>query len=789
MGRVASLVQQLRQRRVVRALVAYGAGVAAVLQGTDMIFAALALPDLAYRIIVIAAIAGFPLVAVLAWVYDLTAQGLRRTSDITPEEGRAPVPVSRYLQMVGAFTVAAVIVLSTAGAVSHIRYPSSDDGRVGLAIFPLRVTGQAGDEWSEGVADLLATALEGTPSLRVVDPWSLWSSLRPAAGAGARAPDPGEAEELADDSGAHRFLLGSVVPSGDRLELAFRVYRVGRSEPLDAFAVSSSADGMADAVRAAAVRILTRVWGPLRPPDLPAELDFDATQSPEALKAYLSAKDAMRRGMVDSANAAIDRALSLDSTFVLAIVEAVSIKSWGLTMRGQPYTGFTDMLARAERFEAGLNERSRLRLEESRASVRTDGPAAIAATERILELDPLDYDANAKLDYYRRAYGWQLSPPEHGSPALAERVVQLDSTQLPALVQREWWAVTLRDTADERIQLRRLIRTDTSGVLGRSTLRSLRALLADSATFDRMLPGFAALPREDFVQVLRHLRVGDPTRYRRLLEVVAAPDAPNRTLAFGEVFRSWIARGWAERVDAALNAGAYPEGRRLDRATIEMLLVAADLTGLTDPVAGRGAVASLTRYVPPDSAMVYWDRRPMWAAGWLLGAWEAQLGDTTVARRWIDVIPTFPAGGTPDDYRGALQADIEARLAARRGDRDGAIDLERTAMRLWTIHADNDYELSPSPQIRLNLALLLLDAGQRGQAEAILSSLAPPTTWLGPVTVRALYELGVLAANRGDAEAARTRFEWALSMLEDPGPAASAWARRAREGLAALPPR
>jgi len=50
MGRVASLVEQLRQRRVVRALVAYGAGVAAVLQGTDTVFAALALPDLVDRI-------------------------------------------------------------------------------------------------------------------------------------------------------------------------------------------------------------------------------------------------------------------------------------------------------------------------------------------------------------------------------------------------------------------------------------------------------------------------------------------------------------------------------------------------------------------------------------------------------------------------------------------------------------------------------------------------------------------------------------------------------------------
>jgi len=789
-GRVASLVEQLRQRRVVRALVAYGAGVAAVLQGTDMVFAALALPDLAYRIIVIAAIAGFPLVAVLAWVYDLTAQGLRRAVDITPEEGRAPVPVSRYLQLVGAFTVAALIVLSTAGAVSHIRYPSSNaDGSVGLAIFPLRVAGDAGDEWSEGAADLLATALDGAPSLRVVDPWSLWSSLRPDAGAAARVPDRPEAERLAEESGAHRFLLGSVVPTGATLEVALRLYRVGRSEPMDVFAVSSTADGMADAVREAAVRILARVWGPLRPPDIPAELDFDATQSPEALKAYLAAKDAMRRGMVDSANSAIDRSLALDSTFVLATVEAILIKSWGLSLRGQPFTGFVELLARAEPFEHNLNERSRLRLEGMRASLRTDGPGAISAANHLLALDSLDYDANAKLEYYRRAYGWQLTPPEYGSRALAERVVRLDSTQVPALSAREWWAIALQDTADERAQLERLTRADTSGVVGRATVRSLRALLADSVQFERMLPELASLPREEFVQLLRQLRVGDPARYRRLLEVVTPLGAPNHSLAFGEVLRSWIANGWATKVDSVLEAGTYPEDRRIDQATMEMLIVAADLAGLEDPVAGRKAMTSLTRYIPVDSALAYFGRRPVWSAGWLMGAWHAQLGDTAIARRWVDALGTLPAGGTSEDYRGALQSDIEARLAARRGDRDGAITLERAAMKLWTIHADNDFESSPSPQMRLNLALLLRDAGQREEGEALLSSLVPPTTWLGPVTVRAQYELGVLAAGRGEVEAATTHFERALRLLGDSGPAASAWAQRARAGLDALPAR
>jgi len=786
--RFASLVEELRQRRVVRALLAYGAGVGVVLEGAEMVFTALALPDLAYRIIVIAAIAGFPVVAALSWVYDLTARGLRRTADLDPEENREPVPVSRYLQLVGAFAFIAAIVLSTAGAVSSLRYPGSDDGRVGLAIFPLRTVGPTGQAWSEGTADLLATALEGTPSLRVVDPWSLWRPLRPEASAAAVPPDPQEAQSLTLDVGAHRFLLGSVVASGSRIELAFRLYRVGRSEPVDAFTVSSGPNGMAEAVSQAAVRVLARVWGPLRPADVPAELDFDATQSPEALKAYLGAKAALRRGMIDSANTAIDRALDLDSAFVLAMVAAVRIKSWGFSLRGDAYTGFFELLGRAEPFEGSLDERSRLRLAAMRASVETNGPAAIEAASRILEIDPLDYTANVSLEYYRRAYGWQLTPPAYSSREMAERMLQLDSTQLPALATREWWAVSLRDTADERVQLHRLARADTTGVVGRIRLRSLRALLADDTAFERMLPELTSVSREAFVDLSRHLRAANVARYRRLLDaIIADAQAPSRPIALPERMRLDVAQGWGVRADSAMEAGIYPENQPLTRALREMFLVAAGLARVADRSTSSRAVRWLTDYVPPDSALAHFTDRPAWRAGWLIGAWSAEYGDTTLAHRWIDVLATFPAGGTSTDYRGALQKDIEARLAIRRGEpEDAAIALERTAMRLWSIHTDNALESEPSPNMRLTLGLLLRGAGRREEAAAMLSSLVLPTSWMGFATARADYELGELAFAAGDTAAARLHFARTVDVWGPGGPPVSAWADRARERLRSL---
>jgi hypothetical protein len=784
--RFVHFVGELKRRRVFRSLLAYGAGAFAVLQVADVVFAVLLLPDLALSLLALGFLAGIPIVAVLAWIYEMTTEGLRRDEHAPADPHPRRMPMRRYLELIGAFTVAAVLVVITAGAISRIRYPASDNGRVGLAIFPFRTLGITGSEWSEGAADLLATALEGTPSLRVVDPWPLWRPLRPEPTAPPLPPEVDEAADLAREFGAHRFLLGSAVTAGDRVEVSLRLYQVGRAEPVEVLSLDAGADELGSLAEEAAVRVLSRVWGPLRPANLPAELDFDATQSPEALKAFLAAKEAMRRGGIDSANTAIDRALELDSAFVLAMVEATIIKSWGLAARGQPFSGLFEILARAEPYEDRLNERTRLRLRSSRASIRTDGPTAIAASRRILELDPLDYSATAALAYYDRVYGWQLAPPDFGDGELSERLVQLDSTQVTGLAARAVLALARRDTADLRLQLERLLRADTTSSLAHAEIMGLRAVLGDDDEFDRLLPAIVSSPLSEQVPVVRSLRQTSVRRHERYIDALAAHSDPRmRQVATGEGIRWNVARGWTDRVHSAIESGAYDHNQYGYAA--RRFLVASDLSGMGDPVVALSAVDDLAAYVPVDSARILFDTRPVWWTGWLVGAWHGQKGDTSTARRWIDAIGTLPPGGTSEDYVGSLRSDIEARLATRAGRVGEALDLARDAFRLWTIHTENTSEALPEPAMRLNLALLYKASAMPDSARALLSSLVPPTTWLGFLTARASYELGVLEAERGQHQWARFHFGRARHLWADGGPATREWLQRVDDRLGSLP--
>ena len=173
----------------------------------------------------------------------------------------------------------------------------------------------------------------------------------------------------------------------------------------------------------------------------------------------------------------------------------------------------------------------------------------------------------------------------------------------------------------------------------------------------------------EWIAVLRGLRSYRPDRAELLLasaRKAAGPGLPLRT-ALGASVQFALAQGRLRETDSALRAGAYDEPPGFAR-TVDRFLLASTVAGVGDSLVARRAAQALAAYVPLDSALAFFETRPVWWTGWVVGAYHASLGDSLTARRWWNVFGTLPPGGTSRDYRGALQADLDARLAARRGD-------------------------------------------------------------------------------------------------------------------------
>jgi serine/threonine protein kinase len=77
----AHFLAELRRRRVYQVLVGYGAFSVALLGAAEVFYEAFDLSQRVYQIIAMLALAGFPFALMLAWAYDITSAGIRRTPD------------------------------------------------------------------------------------------------------------------------------------------------------------------------------------------------------------------------------------------------------------------------------------------------------------------------------------------------------------------------------------------------------------------------------------------------------------------------------------------------------------------------------------------------------------------------------------------------------------------------------------------------------------------------------------------------------------------------------------
>jgi tRNA A-37 threonylcarbamoyl transferase component Bud32 len=715
------------------------------------------------------------------------AEALRANTGPT----RPPVPASRRAaQMLvrPLLTGLALAVMLFLGYRFLRPGPAVATERLGLAVFPFRETGGGGGEWSEAMGDLLATALDGTPGVRVVDPWSLWGPLRPSPAARATPPDPAEGRRLTLEAGVRRFLLGSVLQRGERLDVTLRLYEAGTPDPIHTVTDSGTVTDLPALVQRLAVSVIRHVWEEERLPEV-RDIRGYTTRSAEALKTYLDARVALRRGLLDSADRSIDRAVALDSNFALALVEATRIKSWVATARGEPYTGLLALVNRAVSHGDSLSERNRDRVLAMQAMVRTDGRAAAEAIDRILALDSTDFDAWDMLRYARSAYGWQYGATAAAARAAAEHVVRLDSTFVPGLVARAWLAAAGGDTADVTLQIGRLSRRDTTQPLVQSARDALRAEVASDSAFSAMLPALAAQPTPGLITTVRFLRASRPARTERLLQLVRTSGAAGRSpdFALGPLAQLWLAEWNVRRADSLLASGAL-DGSPYVRRVLQLNLVAADLAGVGVPAIAARVLTDLERDFPLDSAAAYFETRPVWWAGWLIAAHHAASGDPPVTERWSAALGRLPhdTAASPREWIESLQADLAARLAARRGDVPGALNDAQRAYRLWNIHSDNQSEAAPESAMRLHLAMLHVATGHPDSAERYLRSLVPPTNWMGYLTARAWYELGRIEAGRDHIPQATDAFSRALELWDRGGDEIADWRRRAREELQRL---
>src|SRR5438477_3393965 len=80
---MSGFFEELQRRKVYRVAAAYIIAAGFIIQIASAVFPAWELPNWTLRLVVVLLLIGFPIALILAWAFDVTAQGIRATPTVS----------------------------------------------------------------------------------------------------------------------------------------------------------------------------------------------------------------------------------------------------------------------------------------------------------------------------------------------------------------------------------------------------------------------------------------------------------------------------------------------------------------------------------------------------------------------------------------------------------------------------------------------------------------------------------------------------------------------------------
>ncbi len=329
-SRFGLFLAELRRRHVGRVAIAYGAVAFVLLQAGEIVLPAFAAPDWVLRLIVLVTFLGFPVALVLAWVYEITPQGIRKTDDVEAYHGRTGRPgrVLPRLALLAVILVTAVgagwwIVqrtvpedLSQGGREATAPVATVSDSRPtirSLAVLPFESYAADGEQdyFTAGMHEAVIAQLSQITSLRVVSR----TTMMQYAGTITTVPD------ISQRLGVDAVVEGSVLRAEDRVRITVQLI----DGATDLHLWSNSYERELTDVIALQSEVAQAIAQEIQAELLPEEetrLAQVAPVKPEAHEAYLRGRFEQSKGTPEAMKEAIgyyEEAVKLDSSFVPAL--------------------------------------------------------------------------------------------------------------------------------------------------------------------------------------------------------------------------------------------------------------------------------------------------------------------------------------------------------------------------------------------------------------------------------------------------------------------------------------
>ena len=303
---------EVKRRKVYRVAAAYIIAAGGAIQLASASFPAWELPNWALRLVIILLLLGFPIALMLAWAYDITAQGVQ----VTPAHGR-----HRRRNVI--MLVASGVIISAAAGFFLLPGVSARKIDKSIAVLPFQNLSDEKENayFADGIQDDVLTNLSKIGDLKVISR----TSVMPYRGKASNVREIGKA------LGVGAILEGSVRRIGNRVRVNVQLINADTDEHMwaedydrdltDVFAIQTDL----------AQQIVRELQAKLSPMEK-AQIERKPTANGEAYLAFVQAhnlsgaKESLEK--LRQSEQLYQRAIDLDPNFALAIARYSQLQSW-----------------------------------------------------------------------------------------------------------------------------------------------------------------------------------------------------------------------------------------------------------------------------------------------------------------------------------------------------------------------------------------------------------------------------------------------------------------------------
>lgn len=328
---IKNLISELKRRNVFRVATAYAIAGWLIIQVSTSVFPAFDFPEWTTQFVIILVGIGFPIVLIIAWAFELTPEGLKKSEEVEIDESITPKTGKKIntiiiasLSLLVVFLVVERFLFAESTFMNNPDIPVQTISDKSIAVLPFDDFNVGGDQeyFADGLTEEILNSLAKTPDLLVASRTSSFQYKDKNI----------DITRIADTLGVAHVLEGSVRSSPDKYRITAQLIRASDGFHLWSQTYDQPKADIIDIQEDIAFKIATALETAMDPEALKNMLQT-GTSSIEAYTKYLeglSLRNSLDREDISNSYTLFEEARDLDPDFSKAHVQAANF--WWLQL-------------------------------------------------------------------------------------------------------------------------------------------------------------------------------------------------------------------------------------------------------------------------------------------------------------------------------------------------------------------------------------------------------------------------------------------------------------------------